>query len=215
MSALQTALIAAAAAALASPLLAGWSAALAGGQIAGWWMPRRVSWPRWAIVAVVAAGLAALAVHGTPRPAWLLIAAGGSVLGIVDMQTHRLPTPLVTGLGIAVAATLTVTAIVRHDPVRLGHSMLAATVVTACWFALALAAPSSLGVGDVWIAGLTAGLLGWSGWMHVLYGQAAAWLLALPLAGVIALARPATRGRRMPIPLGPAIIAGAIAACWL
>jgi hypothetical protein len=49
----------------------------------------------------------------------------------------------------------------------------------------------------------------------VLYGQAATWLLALPLAGVIALARPATRGRRMPVPLGPAILAGAIAACWL
>ena len=177
-------------------------------------MPRRVSWPRWAVVAVVAAGLAALAVHGSPPPGWLLLAAGGSVLAVVDVQTYRLPTPLVAGLGIAVAATLTVTAIVRHDLARLGHSMLAAAVVTACWFALALAAPSSLGLGDVWVAGLAAGLLGWSGWMPVLYGQAAAWLLAVPLAGVVALARPAGRGRRMPVPLGPAI-AGAIAACWL
>ena len=215
MSALQTALIAAAAAALASPLLAGWSAALAGGQVVGWWMPRRVSWPRWAIVAVVAAGLAALAVHGSPPPGWLLLAAAGSVLAVVDVQTHRLPAPLVAGLGIAVAATLTVTAIVRHDPARLVRSVLAEAVATACWFALALAAPSSLGLGDVWVAGLTAGLLGWSGWVPVLYGQAAAWLLAVPLAGVIALARPAGRGRRMQVPLGPAIIAGAIAACWL
>jgi leader peptidase (prepilin peptidase)/N-methyltransferase len=215
MSELQTALIAAAAAALASPLLAGWSAALAGGQIAGWWMPRRVSRPRWAVVAVVAGGLAMLAMHGTPLPGWLLLAAGGSVLAIVDMQTHRLPTPLLAGMSIAEAATLTLTAILQHDPAPLGHSVLAAAVVTASWFTVALAAPSSLGLGDVWIAGLTAGLLGWSGWMPVLYGQAAAWLLALPLAGVIALAGPATRGRRMPIPLGPAIIAGAIAACWL
>jgi leader peptidase (prepilin peptidase) / N-methyltransferase len=215
MSAPPTALIAAAAAALASPLLAGWSAALAGGQIVGWWRPRRVSWPRWAIVAVAAVGLTAPAGHGTPLPGWLLLAAGGSVLAIVDMQTHRLPTPLVAGLGSAEAATLTLTAIVQHDPARLAHSLLAAAAVTASWFTLALAAPSPLGLGDVWIAGLTAGLLGWSGWTPVLYGQAAAWLLALPLAGVIALARPATRGRRMPVPLGPAIIAGAIAACWL
>jgi leader peptidase (prepilin peptidase) / N-methyltransferase len=215
MSALQTALITAAAAALASPLLAAWSATLADGQIIGWWRPRRVSWPRWAIVAVVAVGLTALAVHGAPLPGWLLLAAGGSVLAIVDVQTHRLPTPLVTGLGSAEAATLTLTAIVRHDPARLVHSMFAAALVTACWFSLALAAPSSLGLGDVWIAGLTAGLLGWSGWIPVLYGQAAAWLLGLPLAGVVALVSPATRGRRMQVPLGPAIIAGAIAACWL
>jgi leader peptidase (prepilin peptidase)/N-methyltransferase len=215
MSALQTALIAAAAATLASPLLAGWSAALAGGQIIGWWRPRRVSSPRWAAVAAVAVGLTAPAIHGTPLAGWLLLAAGGSVLAIVDVQTHRLPTPLVAGLVSAEAATLTLTAIVRHDPARLSHSMLAAAVVTACWFSLALAAPSSLGLGDVWIAGLTASLLGWSGWSPVVYGQAATWLLALPLAGVIAIASPATRGRQMPIPLGPAIIAGAIAACWL
>src|SRR5207342_2328329 len=121
MPALQTALIAAAAAAIASPLLAGWSAALAGGQVAGWWMPRRVSWRRWAIVAVVAAGLAAFAVHGSPRPGWVLLAAGGSVLAVVDGQTYRLPTQLVAGLGVAVAATLSVTAIARHDPARLAH----------------------------------------------------------------------------------------------
>ena len=168
MSAPQTALIAAAAAALASPLLAGWSAARRAGR--GWW----VRWPRWAVVAVVAAGLAALAVHGSPWPGWLLLAAGGSVLAVVDVQTYRLPTQLVAGLGIAEAATLTVTAIVRHDPAPLAHSMLAAAAVTACWFTLALAAPSSLGLGDVWMAGLTAGLLGWSGWTSVLYGQAAA-----------------------------------------
>jgi leader peptidase (prepilin peptidase)/N-methyltransferase len=214
VSTLSAAAMAAAGALIVSPVLAAWSAALASGH-GNWWLPRRVSGPRWLAVAAVAAGFTALTAGASPRVGWLLLAAGGSVLAVVDLQTYRLPTPLVAALGVAELATLSVTAILGHDPARLVHSLLAAAAVTAAWFTLAFVSPSSLGLGDVWLAGLTAGLLGWSGWSQVLLGQAAAWLLALPLAGGVALAKPGARGRQMPVPLGPALIAGALAACWL
>jgi leader peptidase (prepilin peptidase)/N-methyltransferase len=210
------ALLAVAVVAAASPLLAGWTVALADGVAVRWWRPRAVRWPDLALVAAVAVALAVAASPAKPRAAWLLLAAGGAVLCVVDIRTLRLPVRLTITIGAAELATLAVTALLDRDLVRLLRAVEAAVAVGAAWFCLVLAAPHSLGLGDVWVAGLCAGLLGWSGWATVLAGQAAAWLLAVPVAAAAALTRPADRGRRMQVPLGPAIIAGAIVAAeWL
>jgi leader peptidase (prepilin peptidase)/N-methyltransferase len=145
-----------------------------------------------------------------------VLAAGGAVLCVVDLRTHRLPLPLTAGLAAIEVIVLAVTAAVADEPGRLGRAGLAAAAVTAGWFLLAFAAPSSLGLGDVFVAGLCGGLLGWSGWETVLAGQVTAWLLAVPLAVGVALTRREPLGRKMHVPLGPAILAGAIvAASWL
>jgi leader peptidase (prepilin peptidase)/N-methyltransferase len=202
--------------AAASPVLAGWSVALATSTSRTWWWPRAVRWSQVAAVGAVAVLLAAAALPASPRVGWLVLAAGGAVLCVVDVRTHRLPLPLTAGLAAAEVVVLAFAAAVAGEPGRLGRAAVAATAVTAGWFLLAFAAPSSLGLGDVWVAGLCGGLLGWSGWGTVLAGQVAAWLLALPLAVVVAMARPGERGRKMHVPLGPAIVAGAIvAASWL
>lgn len=202
--------------AAASPVLAGWSVALVGGPTRVWWRPRAVRWSQVAAVGAVAVVLAAAALPASPRVAWLVLAAGGAVLCVVDVRTYRLPVALTGALAATELVVLAVTAAVSAEPGRLGRAALAAGAVTAGWFVLAFAAPSSLGLGDVGVAGLCGGLLGWSGWGTVLAGQAVAWLLALPLAVVVALAEPEERGRKMHVPLGPAIVAGAIiAASWL
>lgn len=209
-------LLAVAVVAAASPVLAGWTVAFAEGQSASWWRPRSVQWTQIAVVAAVAVALAVAAAAAQPRAAWLLLAAGGAVLSVVDVRTQRLPLPLTISLAASEALVLTVTALVDGDPGRLLRAAAAALVAGAAWFCLVLAAPRSLGLGDVWVAGLCAALLGWSGWSTVLAGQAAAWVLAVPLAAAIAATRPGQIGRHMPVPLGPAIIAGAVvAAAWL
>ena len=209
------ALLAVAVVATASPVLAGWTVAFAEGQSASWWRPRSVRWTQIA-VAAVAVALAVAATPAQPRAAWLLLAAGGAVLSVVDVRTHRLPLPLTISLAAGEGLVLTATAVTDGDPGRLLRAAAAALVVGAAWLGLVLAAPRSLGLGDVWLAALCAALLGWSGWSTVLAGQAAAWVLAVPLAAVIAATRPGRIGRHMPVPLGPAIITGAVvAAAWL
>ncbi len=99
-------------------------------------------------------------------------------------------------------------------PISLAFSA-ALLVVAGVWFAAAFASPESVGLGDARLAGLTAATLGWLGWPQVLLGQALTAVLALLTAGAVALARPQLRGRRMPIPMGPAMISAAILACWL
>jgi leader peptidase (prepilin peptidase)/N-methyltransferase len=210
------ALVAVAVVAAASPVLAGWTVAFAEGPRASWWRPRSVRWTQIAVVAAVAVALAAAAAQAQPRAAWLLLAAGGATLSVVDVRTHRLPLPLTISLAVGEALVLTVTGLVEGDPGRLLRAGAAAVVVGLAWFCLVLAAPRSLGLGDVWVAGLCAALLGWSSWSTVLAGQVATWLLAVPLAAVIAATRRGQLGRHMPVPLGPAIIAGAVvAAAWL
>jgi len=198
-----------------SPVLAGWSAALAGGVRDGWWRPRRVSWRRWGTVAATAVLLTAAAAAGRPWPAWWLFAAGAAVLLVVDAQHHLLPARLVYPLAAAVAAALTVAAISGGEWHRLLRAVLAAAVVAAGWLAVKFAAPAAVGLGDVRLFALTAGLLGWLSWLAVLYGEMVAFVLAGIMAVLMIVPRPgqAIRGRQ--VPLGPAIIVGALLVCWV
>ena len=94
------------------------------------------------------------------------------------------------------------------------RAVLAAAVVGGGWFAVAFITPIQCGSGDVRVAALAAGLLGWISWSAVLAGQLAAFLLAAVTAGIIAATRP-TAGRPTQVPMGPALIVGALAVTWL
>lgn len=203
---------------LVSPLLAGWTVGLTTNPAtapAPWWRPRTVSLPRVATVAGAAAALVAGAAGGDPLVGWWLFATGGAVLCIVDAEHHLLPARLVYPLAAAILIALAVTAALTGDTDRFLRAVLAATVVGGGWFAVAFLAPSSLGLGDVRVAALAAGLLGWTSWSAVLVGQLAAFALAVVIAGVLAITRPRERGRGMQVPMGPALILGAILATWL
>lgn len=197
----------------ASPLLAGWSAALAAGDTSTWWRPRRVDATRLAVVTAVALGFGALAGGGRPWPAWWLFAAGGTVLAVVDAQRNLLPARLVYPLTLLEAAAFAVTAITTRDGAALARAGLAALVVGAGWFLIAFAANGGVGLGDVRVATLTAGLLGWLGWTPVIRGQLVAVLLIVVTAVIGAVARPDLRGRTMPVPLGPSLILASLLMC--
>lgn len=198
-----------------SPLLAGWSVALAGQVRAGWWRPRQVGWRRWVIVAVTAVGLTGAGAAGRPWPAWWLFAAGGAVLLVVDAQQHLLPARLVYPLGAVVAAALVVAAIVGGEWGRLLRAVLAAAVVAIGWLAVKFAAPAAVGLGDVRLFALTGGLLGWLSWWAVLYGEMAAFVLAGIMAVLTVILAPGRPIRGRQLPLGPAIIVGALLVSWL
>ena len=198
-----------------SPLLACWSAALAGGQRAGWWRPRPVGLPRWACVAAVAAAMVLPATAGHPAPAWWLLAAGGAVLAAVDVQTHLLPARFTYPLAATITVALLTAAILGGDFPSLLRAMTAAVVVGGIWLSIRVICPPAMGMGDVRLAAVTGGLLGWVGWTAVWDGQ----LLIVFLAGITAIGvRIAGRGPvggRAEIPVGPAIVVGSLLALWL
>jgi leader peptidase (prepilin peptidase)/N-methyltransferase len=210
-----TGFIAAAGAVAASPLLAAWTAALVRDERDRWWRLRRVSFLRWLLVAAVAAVFAVAGSPGAPSLAWWLLAVTGAILAIVDTETCRLPARLVGPLAAVEALTLTVTAGVLDQPQRLERAVLAAAAVAGLYFLIALISPPMMGMGDVYVAGITAGLLGWASWSHVLIGQVMIWLLGPVVLTGVAIARPRSRGLNMHVPMGPALVAGALLACWL
>jgi leader peptidase (prepilin peptidase)/N-methyltransferase len=210
-----TVAVSAALAVAVSPLLAGWSDALANGDTGGWWRPRKVDTARLIIVAAAALTFGALAGGGGPWPAWWLLAAGGTVLAVVDAQRNLLPARLVYPLAVIEAAVLVVASITTHDAAALSRAGLAALIVGTAWFLLAFAAGGGVGLGDVRVATLTAGLLGWLGWTTVMRAQLVTVLLIVVTAAVVAVARPDLRGRKMPVPLGPSLVLASLLMCWI
>ena len=202
---------AAAAGLVVSPLAAGWTAALVDGKRAGWWRPRLVTVPGWLLTVAVLIVLVLLATPGIPALAWWLLAVGGSVLIVVDSRIEQLPARLVYPLGAAIAIALTVDAIAIGRADGLIRAAAAAAVVGGGWLAVCFLSPRSTGLGDARLAAVLAGVLGYSSWVDV--GQALA--LAALLGGMTALLLTATGRRTGTVPMGPALILGAVLAVWL
>ena len=154
-----------------SPVLAGWTNALAAGTATRWWWPRVVSPAEWVATAVPAVLLGAAAAVLAPPVAWWLLGAGGAVLAVVDARTHRLPAKFVHPLAAVIAAVLGVTTAATGAWPDLLRAALAAVLVGGLWFGVALVSPAAVGLGDIRVAALTAGLLGFIGWPAVLLGQ--------------------------------------------
>ena len=172
-------LVAAAGSILASPVLASWTDSLTADAHERWWHTHPVPLRLWIVVAVMVTGFATLAAGAAPTVAWWLFATAGAVLVVVDFRTHRLPARFVGPLALIEAATLVVTAVVEHQPDRLIRAVLAGTVVLAAGLVIALIHPPAIGLGDVNVSGIAAGLLGWTSWDKVVLGQVTVWLLAL------------------------------------
>jgi len=145
-----------------SPLLAGWSAALAEGQTSGWWRPRRVTVSRGAVVAIAAVGFGSLAVASRPWTAGWLFAAGATVLAVVDAEKSKFCCPVCSAPWLRLRGPSSSSPRPRHgEPHRLLRALMAASVLGAVWFVLAFLADGGMGLGDVRVAAMTGGLLGW------------------------------------------------------
>jgi leader peptidase (prepilin peptidase)/N-methyltransferase len=129
----------------------------------------------------------------------------GLLLARADLRTGRLPDRLVFLLAVAL-----VLPVLGRPAAELLRGLAASILVFSLYFVLALLPGDGLGFGDVKLAAVLAFGLGVRGWDTVLLG------LALPplIIGPTAVALVATRrlGRRDPLPFGPALVGGAIAA---
>ncbi|MCL2780284.1 MAG: prepilin peptidase [Actinomycetia bacterium] len=180
---------------------------------AAWWRGARPSRRRWvgtAMVAVVFGALAGRAAGwGAALPAFIALALVAAPLAVIDARCHRLPDRLV-GVG-AMAATglLGAAAIIGSAGWALARAAASAAMVAVGGLVLVLAAPDSIGFGDVKLAALLASYLGWLGWARVGCGILAGMLCGAGAAVGLLVTRRVSM--RTPIAIGPALIAGALA----
>ncbi|MGC5660509.1 prepilin peptidase [Micromonospora sp. WMMD723] len=156
--------------------------------------------------AVVCGGLAAARGPEPALPAFLLVAAVGVVLAVVDLTSLRLPDPLVGVAALGGGTALTVAAVAAGTPGRLALALAGAALSFLLYVVLALLPRSRLGFGDVKLAAVLGLPLGWLGWPTLWLGL----LLPHLLNGVLVLALLVVgRVRRdTALPFGPALLTG-------
>jgi len=199
---------------LASPYLASLTLTAPDREVTAWWQPRTSSHTRYAVTAAVAVVLAALAGAaaglGAAWPAYLALALTGATLAVIDAEHHRLPNRLMTVSASVGIVLLALAGGIEHRWDRFGRVTLAAGVVFAVFYLLALASPRSIGLGDVKLAALLAGYLAWHGWLTVFAGLAGGFLAA-GIAALILLGL-GRADRSSHIPMGPFLIGAAVLA---
>lgn len=172
--------------------------------------PIRVRYP---VVELLTAGVfAALAVRIGWHPelaAFLVLAAAGMALAVIDLDVHRLPNVLtlpaypigVTLLGVAALAAGTWAPLVR--------ALAGMAILFALYFLLVLIYPAGMGWGDVKLAGVLGLHLGWLGWAELAVGG---WLgfLGGGLVGLLLMVL-GKAGRKTALPFGPYMLLGALA----
>ena len=142
-------------------------------------------------------------------PAFLVVAGFGVLLAAIDLACLRLPDPLVAAAALAAVAGLLAASLAGGEFGPFVRAGSAATAMFIGYLVLALIPGANLGLGDVKLAGLLGLMLGWIGWPAVLFGALLPHLINGPLALFLLLSGKARRDT--PLPLGPALLAGA----WL
>jgi leader peptidase (prepilin peptidase)/N-methyltransferase len=168
------------------------------------------------LAAVSAAGCAALAAVVGAHPelaVWLLLVPVGVVLARVDLTVFRLPDVLTLPALGGTAALLGGAALLPSHDGSWTRALIAAAVLAALYFVLFFVNPAGMGFGDVKLAPTVGLALGWYGWGTVFAGT----MLGFGLGAVLGLVLIVTRraDRKTPIPFGPFILAGALAALLL
>jgi leader peptidase (prepilin peptidase)/N-methyltransferase len=146
-----------------------------------------------------------------PAPLLLVLlpaALLGILLAVIDVRCLRLPDPLVALLAAVTVVPLCVGAVLTGDPSRIGRATLAAVLSGTLYLIIALLPGAGLGLGDVKLATVLGFTLGFISWPALAAGLLAPHLINGPIALTLLLTRRAKR--HTALPLGPALLAGAL-----
>jgi leader peptidase (prepilin peptidase)/N-methyltransferase len=170
-----------------------------GSRLAGKWLQ--------VPVAAVLGGLAGLAPSLLEQVTFAVLAVAGALLVVVDYADYRLPDVIVLPAYGVLAVLLTSTAWTQDRWPALLRAGVVAVVMFVVYFVMAMFAPD-LGFGDVKLAGVAGGFLGWFGIAQAVAGFLLAWVLM----AVVGLAMILLRRIKLKasLPFGPYLIAGAV-----
>lgn len=168
-----------------------------------WWWPAVLLALLWAVLGWRIgdyAGWAAL-------PAFLYFAWLTVALVWIDADVHRLPDGLVLPSYPALLVLVAVATAGLGDWAALVRALACLAGMYALYFVMAFISPSSLGFGDVKLAGLIGLLLGWIGVAQAVVALMSGFLVGGLVAVVMLLGRRV--GPRSHIAFGPSMLAGA------
>ncbi|HEU5108776.1 MAG TPA: prepilin peptidase, partial [Micromonosporaceae bacterium] len=167
----------------------------------------------WALDPTDTPGGRAAAARWLVLAAFLLAAVAGVLLAAIDLACLRLPDVIVLPVlaaGLLLCGAAAVVAGTADARQALLRALVAALALAGGYLVLALLPGGNLGLGDVKLAALLGLLLGWLSWGAVLLGALLPHLINGPVALAMLLSHRAERGSSLP--LGPALLAGALAA---
>ncbi|MGA3214487.1 MAG: prepilin peptidase [Acidimicrobiales bacterium] len=141
-------------------------------------------------------------------PAFCVLAASLIAISAIDAEHMRIPSPLVYATAALGAPLLVIASAGTHRWSALLAALIAGAAAFAVFFALFYAVPKGIGFGDVRLAGLCGGFLGWIGYREVVV----AFLLSFILAGVPAAVLLVMHKvqRRTQIPFGPFLASASV-----
>jgi leader peptidase (prepilin peptidase)/N-methyltransferase len=172
--------------------------------------PGRNWWPGLATAALAALAAWSIGDLGgwAALPVYLLFAWLTVGLVWIDLDVHRLPVGLVVPTGWWMVAMIAVASVATSDRRWLG-ALIGAGVMGAVYLLLAVLPGGGVGGGDVRLAPVIGGLLGWLGAAQLVVGLLGGFLVGgLAAVALLALRRV---GLRSSIAYGPAMCLGA----WL
>jgi leader peptidase (prepilin peptidase)/N-methyltransferase len=139
---------------------------------------------------------------------YLYLAAVGLALGLIDIDTRRLPDALTKPTWVVTAVVLLVAALVGDRRDDLLRAAVGAAALGGFYFLLWLVYPGGMGFGDVKLAPSLGAFLGWVGYGALAVGAFTGFLYGGVFGiGLIVLGR---GGRKSMVPFGPFMLLGAL-----
>ncbi|MEE9964456.1 MAG: A24 family peptidase [Propionicimonas sp.] len=158
-------------------------------------------------IAVVLGGLAGCADSLAQQVTFVVLAVASALLIVIDLSEWRLPDVIVLPLYAVLGLGLTIAAWIDQSWPALLRAGIGAVVMFVLFFVMAAFA-RDLGFGDVKLAGVVGGFLGWFGLAESVSGFFFAWaLMALVSVVLLILRRINTKAS---LPFGPYLIVGAV-----
>ncbi|QNK80366.1 A24 family peptidase [Nakamurella sp. PAMC28650] len=146
-------------------------------------------------------------------PAVLYFTAMGISLSLIDLDVGRLPNAIVYPSYPVLAVLLTAAAVAQGDPAALLRAAVGAFGLFLLYFALAFLYPAGMGFGDVKLAGIIGGVLGFVSYPVLLVGAFSAFLLG-SIFGILKIAQGRASGRSA-VAFGPFMITGALVSIFV
>ena len=145
-------------------------------------------------------------------PAYLYLAAIGVALAMIEFDVRRLPDTLVLPSYVISVLLLMPAGAAQTDWWRGERALLGMVALFVLYFALCVAYPNGLTMGDVKLAGLVGLYLGWLGWGALLIGAFG----GFAIAGVSGSAVVTSKHARGPaVPLAPCLVSSAVLALFI
>ncbi|MBA3022209.1 A24 family peptidase [Propionicimonas sp.] len=163
-------------------------------------------------IAVVLGALAGMAPSLIEQVTFTVLAVAAALLTVIDLGDYRLPDVIVLPLYPLLAAGLTIAAWTQDRWGSLGRAGIVAVAMFVLYFVMAIFAPD-LGFGDVKLAGVVGGFLGWFGLSQSLAGFLLAWVL-MAVVGIVMILTRLIKAKGS-LPFGPYLVLGAVAAVFL